>query len=267
MLKRMFDKTIHAPLGGASVIVTRPAGTGAAFARRARALGGEPVTLPGLALRAADDAAAARQALAAARRADVVVFVSPAAVRYAWRLLPTLAFARRIRVCTVGTATAQALRRRGVTDVLTPTTTQDADGLLAMPALARLRGLTVALVGAPGGRDTLPNAVRRRGATLLRADVYRRAAPRWTRRHYAALDTAPKPRLLMISSAEALAHIATRLPAGLVLALRDAETVVSSLRLAHLAREHGFSRVHVARSALAGDMLAAACSALGRHRL
>ncbi|HVJ61942.1 MAG TPA: uroporphyrinogen-III synthase [Tahibacter sp.] len=267
MLKRMYYGAMSAPLRGATVIVTRPAGTGAALARRIRALGGEPLTLPGLALRATDDATAARRALAAARRADVVVFISPAAVRYAWRLAPTLAFARRTRVCTVGAATAQALRRRGIADVLTPDSTQDADGLLAMAPLARLRGLTVALIGAPGGRDTLPNALRRRGATLVRADVYYRTAPRWTRRHYAALETAPKPRLLLISSAEALAHLATRLPAGLVLALRDAETIVSSERLAGLAREHGFTRVHRARSALAGDMLAAAAAALGRHRL
>lgn len=267
MVKRMYYADLAAPLRGASVVVTRPAGTAASLARRVRALGGEAVVLPGLALRAADDAQAVRAALNEARRADIAIFISPAAVRYAWRFAPTLAFARRTLVCTVGTATARALHRRGVADVLTPASTQDADGLLALPQLARVRGLTVALIGAPGGRDTLRTTLRRRGAALARIDVYRRTAPRWTRRHYAALDASPRPRLLLVSSAEALANLATGLPAGLVLALRDAETVVSSERLAILAREHGFSRVHRASSAVTGDMLAAAVRALSRHRL
>lgn len=267
MLKRMYYATMANPLQGASVIVTRPAGTGASLARHARQAGAEAVILPGLALAATDDAQAARDALVAARRADVVVFISPAAVRYAWRLMPTLAFARRVRVCCVGAATARALRRRGIADVVVPVTTQDADGLLAMPELKGLRGLRVALVGAPGGRDTLPKALRRRGASVLHALVYHRTAPRWTRRHYAALDASPKPRLVLVSSAEALANLATRLPAGLVLALREAEMIVSSERLANLAREHGFTRVHLARSALADDLLDAAAGALARHRL
>ena len=267
MLKRMYYAEMAKPLLGASVIVTRPAGTGAGLARRVRALGGEAVLLPGLALRATDDPDAARAALKQARGADLVVFVSPAAVRHAWRLVPALAFGRRTRVCTVGAATARALARRGVADVVVPATTQDADGLLETTALKGLRGLTVAIVGAPGGRDTLPAALRRRGATLVTAHVYRRVAPRWTRRHHAALDAAPKPRLVLVSSAEALANLATGLPAGLVLALRDAETIVSSERLAALAREHGYAHVHVARSALAPDLLDAAALALARHRL
>jgi uroporphyrinogen-III synthase len=53
----------------------------------------------------------------------------------------------------------------------------------------------------------------------------------------------------------------------LILALRRAECVVSSARLAALAAQHGFARVHLARSALPEDLLAAAAAALARHRL
>jgi uroporphyrinogen-III synthase len=73
--------------------------------------------------------------------------------------------------------------------------------------------------------------------------------------------------LVVVTSAYALAQLATALPAGLVLALRAAELIVSSDRLAGLAREHGFTRIHVAESALAADLAGACGRALARHRL
>src|SRR3569623_1013530 len=214
---------------GASVIVTRPAGTAAGLARGIRRCQGSPVLLPGLALRAATGEEVL-PAIRAARSAELVIFTSPAAVRFAWRLLPALRFAKRVRIAAVGAGTARALRARGVEDVVVPQGAQDSAGLLQEAALCGVRGQSVAVIGAPGGRDLLVPALKRRGARVRRVDVYERTAPRWTRRHFAALEIAPKPWLLLISSAEAMAHLATALPPGLVLALRRAECVVSSAR-------------------------------------
>jgi uroporphyrinogen-III synthase len=256
---------IASPLRGSSVIVTRPTGSSAAVTRRVRTLGGEPISLPGMALRAIEQVHAARAALRTAARGEVVVFSSPAAVRFAWQLLPAMRFARRVCVAAVGAGTARALRARGVSDVQVPVGTQDSSGLLA--ELRGVRGRHIAVIGAPGGRDLLAPTLARRGAHVQRIDVYRRVPPRWTRRHLAALEVAAKPWLLLVSSAEALGQLATGLPPGLVLALRDAECIVSSERLAGLAAQHGFRHVHVAVSALTADLLDAAAQALARHRL
>lgn len=256
------------PLSGASVVSTRAAGSGEGFDRLVRRRGADTViALPGQRLLPVTDAAVARAALRAAARGDGLVFVSPAAVRHAWSLLPQWRLPRRLRVAAVGAATAAALRRRGVAGVVTPQGTQDSEGLLADPALRGVRGQAWAIIGAAGGRDLLPATLRRRGARVTAVEVYCRAAPRWTRRHYARLETAPRPLLIVVSSAQALARIATALPAGLVLALRAGELIVSSERLAVLAREHGFTRIHVAESALAADLADACERALARHRL
>jgi uroporphyrinogen-III synthase len=119
---------IASPLRGASVIVTRPPGSSAAMAKGVRALGGAPVLLPGVALRATEHPDEMRGALRAATRGEIVVFSSPAAVRFAWALLPALRFARRVCVCAVGAGTARALRARGVSEVLVPSSTQDSSG-------------------------------------------------------------------------------------------------------------------------------------------
>ncbi len=255
------------PLRGAGVVNTRPAGSADGLSRRLRRLGAETVALPGQRLRIAPDAALARASLRAAQRGDGLIFVSPAAVRFTWKLLPSLRLPRRLRVCAVGSATAAALRRRGVLAVIQPQGRQDSDGLLAEESLRRLRGQHWALIGAAGGRDALPLALRQRGAKVSSVDVYQRVPPRWTRLHYARLETVPRPLLVVVTSAYALAQLATALPAGLVLMLRAAELIVSSNRLAGLAREHGFTHVHVAESALAADLTLACEHALARHRL
>ncbi|MBN8742182.1 MAG: hypothetical protein BGP24_07530 [Lysobacterales bacterium 69-70] len=256
------------PLRGASVVNTRAAGSSDGLGRLLRRHGAETiVALPGQRLRIAADPAAARSALRAALRGDGMVFVSPAAVRYAWQLLPALRLPRRLQVCAVGAGTAAALRRRGVAGFAQPAGSQDSEGLLAEPVLRGIRGQSWAVIGAAGGRDLLLTGLRRRGARAGLVEVYQRLPARWTRLHLARLETAPRPLLVVASSAQSLAALATALPAGLVLALRTAELVVSSLRLATLAREHGFTRIHVAESALAADLAAACARALARHRL
>ncbi|MBS0584586.1 MAG: uroporphyrinogen-III synthase [Proteobacteria bacterium] len=255
------------PLTGATVVVTRPSSSAAALKRRVVALGGAALALPGVGVRCSDDAVAARAALREARCADVAIFVSPNAVRHAFALLPALRFARATRVCAVGRATARALTRRGVRDVLRPDAREDSEGLLALPQLARLGRRRVALIGAAGGRDLLPTTLRARGAILQSIHVYQRTAPRWSRRHFAALASAATPLLVLLSSAEIIANLARGLPEELFARLAAGECVVSSLRLAQSARAAGFARVHVAASAGTDDLLAAAQSALAQHRL
>ncbi len=169
--------TSPATLAGATVLVTRPAATAATLKRRIAALGGIALGLPGVGLRAAEDSGSARAALNDARKAELAVFISPAAVRYAFALLPTLRFARAVRVCAVGAGTARALQRRGVRRVLWPMQRQDSEGLLALAEFARLRGRRIALIGAPGGRDLLAcGAARTRRARAKYPCIQTRSA-------------------------------------------------------------------------------------------
>lgn len=254
------------PLAGASVVVTRPAGTATALRRRVRALGGHFVALPGVGLRAVADADVARRALRAARTADVVVFVSPAAVRYAFALEPRLRFARATQVVAPGLGSARALHRRGIVGTVSPSR-QDSEGVLGLPGLQRLRGRRVVLIGAAGGRELLPKELAARGARVERIEVYARTAPRLTARHLAALAAAPTPRISMFSSAEALANLRRCLPPEVWRALAGGECVASSARIAMLARTAGFVAVHVARAPQPAALVSAAVATLGRHRL
>jgi len=255
------------PLAGASVIVTRPAATAGALRRRVRALGGTPIGLPAIGLRASADADAARRALRDAQDADVVIFVSPAAVRFAWTLLPRLRFPRATPVLAPGAGSARALQRRGVAGATFPSNRQDSEGLLDLPALQRVRRRRVAQVGALGGRDLLARELAVRGARVQFVEVYQRAPPRLTRRHFAELEAAAAPWISLISSAEALGYLQSSLPPALFARLGASDCIVSSARIAARAQALGFAQVHVAASAAPAVLLSAAGAALARHRL
>ena len=255
------------PLAGASVIVTRPGGTAASLRRRIQALGGCAVSLPGISLRAAQDGAHARKQLRVAQSADIVIFTSPAAVRFAFALLPRLRLARTTQVCVPGSGSALALQRRGVKNVLYPPARRDSEGLLALPALARVRKRRVMVVGAPGGRDLLPRELRARGARIEFINVYERARPRLDRRHLRALEAAPTPLISLFSSADALTNLHAVLSPPLFAHLAANDCVVSSARIAEVAHTLGFARVHAAASAEPAALLERACIVMALHRL
>ncbi|MGO4701761.1 uroporphyrinogen-III synthase [Dyella sp. 2RAB6] len=244
---------LSSPLAGRVVVITRPAGTATALVRRVRALGGEPLVLPGLSLRGAEDPPAVAAALRAALRDEVLVFTSPAAVRFAAKLAP---LRTRATVLAVGQGTARALRRHGIA-ALAPQR-QDSEGLLQQPALRELGGRRVALIGAPGGRGLLREQFAARGAELRELHVYRRVAPRLLRRHVDAVTALPRSARVLLSSAEALEHLHALLPPPAWARLCAATAVASSERLAAAARAAGFTRVRIAASALAADLLAEA---------
>ncbi|HET6545441.1 MAG TPA: uroporphyrinogen-III synthase [Rhodanobacteraceae bacterium] len=254
------------PLAGAAVVLTRPAGDSAALAARVRSYGGVAVILPGSSLRATDDVDAASTAMRASATIDDWIFASPAAVRFAFRLLPDLRIPRRARVFAPGTGTCRALARHGIA-AIAPVERQDSEGLLALPALSRVRGRRIALICAPGGRGTIAAELGRRRARVKPVPVYRRAPPRLTRRHFEALARAPAPLITLLSSGEALRNLCAALPPQLLLRLRRQALIVSSARLLAAARAHGFDTIMVARSASPRDLLAAGVAALARHRL
>ncbi|MGN2253887.1 uroporphyrinogen-III synthase [Frateuria sp. GZRe12] len=247
--------SISGDLDGRVIVITRPAGTASAFARQVRARGGVPLLLPGLALRAgdADARATLREAL---REDDLLLFTSPAAVRFAAALMP---LRTRATVLAVGQGTAAALRRHGLI-VQAPTRQQDSEGLLGLPALHDVRGRGVALVGAPGGRGLLQQRLVDGGARLREVGVYRRTAPRLDRRHVDAVRQLRANARVLLSSAQALVNLHDGLPPEAWARLCSAVAVASSERLEAAARAAGFRHVRRAASALPADLLAAATS-------
>jgi uroporphyrinogen-III synthase len=203
--------------------------------------------------------AATRQVLDAALEADVVLFTSPAAVHAAAALRP-LGPACAQRTCAgVGAGTAAALRRHGVAHPLAPQR-MDSEGLLALPAFAA--PAHVGLVTAPGGRGMIAAELARRGAALVRADVYARVAVAPSSRALAGLRALDVPACIALSSEEALRTVLARVPEDVAAILRRCRVAAASARLAAVAGELGFGAAALAASARPADLVDAARAAM-----
>lgn len=247
-----------AVLSGWHVISLRPVGEHAAIRRAAARHGARVLALSPWKLVFRDDAST-RTGLRAALSANHVLATSPAAVRAAQALHPLRA---RRGQCWygVGSGTAAALRRTGIDDAVTPSR-MDSEGLLALPQLRHVRGVGIGLLTAPGGRNRIEAILRRRGARVLRADVYARVPVAPSARAIARLRTLTASTWLLLSSGQALLRVLDSLPREAVTALHGARVVAASARLADLAREHGFTRIVIAGDARPRTLLDAAASA------
>jgi uroporphyrinogen III methyltransferase / synthase len=157
---RWFDE---APLFGKRVLVTRPAGAGDAFAARLWELGAEPVLAPTIAIGPPDDARAAEEAVCRVRDYAWLAFTSANAVASFFdRLSAQGGDARRlgdVRVASIGPATAEALRARGVRPDFVPERHHSeglADGLLQRTE----PGDRILVYRAQDARDVLPETLR-----------------------------------------------------------------------------------------------------------
>jgi uroporphyrinogen-III synthase len=163
------------PLAGIGVLVTRPARQAAAFAQKLAALGATPVVFPAIAILPPADRASLDRAHARLATYDLAFFVSANAVEYGVpdpsRWPPALA------AFAPGPGTAEALAAVGIAHVRIPATTQDSEGLLALPELADVRGKRAVIFRGEGGREALAAALAARGAEVEHAVCYRRAVP------------------------------------------------------------------------------------------
>lgn len=237
------------------MISLRPRGEHAPLRRAAAGAGAGFIALSPWQLQLRDDDAT-RESLRRALQAARVVVTSPTAVRAARSLQPLQA-GQDQRWFAVGSGTAAALRRAGVTAVESPSR-MDSEGLLALPGLQDLSGVELGFISAPGGRGVLVPALQARGARVLRVDVYERVAIAPSPRSVKQLLALTAPTVIALSSAEALETILAALPAAARDRLMRSRVVAASERLAELARQWGFAKVTVAASARPRDLLAAA---------
>ncbi len=165
----MPERLPTAALRGLGILVTRPAHQAEGLCRLMAQAGGRPLRFAALEILPCADPALRRLLR---QRWDLAIYISANAVRCALALgLPDAA-----SNAVVGQATAQALETAGVTPEWLPERA-DSEGLLALPALAQVRGWRILIVRGQGGRALLGESLRQRGALVEYAEVYRRALP------------------------------------------------------------------------------------------
>jgi hydroxymethylbilane synthase len=162
-----------APLGGRRVVVTRAGDQAEAFCKKLEAAGAEPVLVPVIRIVPAGDRGAIERAIAGFREFDWAVFTSANGVTHWWNVLAEHGLDRAIfggaRVAAVGSATAGALRERGVEPDFIP---EMYVGEQIARGLEDVEGKTVCLLRARMAGGDLPRLLRSRGARVVDVAVY-----------------------------------------------------------------------------------------------
>ena len=164
-------------LGGRGVVVTRPRELAEPLAGAIARRGGRPVLFPAIAI----EELPPPETLRRATEFQLIVFVSPSAVRVALRALPH--WPSGVAAAAIGAGTRRELERHGVSGVIAPQGGADSEALLATAELADVSGKRVLIVRGEGGRAFLGNTLAARGARVDYAECYRRVRP--------AADAAP----------------------------------------------------------------------------
>lgn len=240
-------------LDGIQVLVTRPAHQAEGLCAAIEAEGGGAVRFPSIAIASTENSDAARGRLDDPRW-DRVILTSANAVSAALECSTTWT-ARPL--AAVGKATARALQTAGLA-ALTPADGFNSEALLALPELDDVLGQRILIVRGEGGRETLADTLRGRGATVEYAEVYRRVTPdsdpgallkRW---RAGGID------VVTVTSNESLANLATMLGDDGRELLARTPVVGVSERVLKLAASLGLSNPpRVAASAHDADVLAA----------
>jgi uroporphyrinogen-III synthase len=216
-------------LAGRGVVLTRPRELAEPFARLLERRGAHAIVFPAIEIQPL----APPSSLARLRDYDLVVFISPSAVRIALATSPP--WPPRL-AAAVGAGTRRELERAGARANIAPPGAADSEALLAMRELQELAGKRVLIVRGEGGRGLLAESLAARGALVEHAVCYRRAKP--------AADAAPlvaawrrgEVHALTVFSAQALDNFSAMGGAELIAAL---PIFVPHERIASHARERG----------------------------
>ena len=226
------------PLAGLGVLVTRPDHQAAGLCGLLKARGAKVLRWRVVDIQANDTREVAA-AMGEIDAIDIAIFASANAVKFGVALLEQNP---DIDLAAIGPATARALKQAGHHVSVQPSGGFDSESLLDHPALEHLAGRRVLLVKGSKGRVLLEQELRRRGAQVIVADVYRRVP--------------------VLPSASELSALHEQLSAGAiqVITATSLEIAVNLLDVATPAVRRMFERVHWL---LPGDRIAAGIRAQG----
>ena len=240
-------------LKGVRVLVTRPAHQAENLCRLIEAEGGTVVRLPLLTIEPGTQAAEARQRLAGSD--DWWIFTSANAVRHA-QMLATGEWPARL--AAIGPATATAIAAAGHAGAATPVAGASSEALLALAEFQQLQDVRILVVTGEGGRHVLERELAARGASVERAEVYRRVPLPYPPE--AVASALRKSDVVVITSGESLEHLVRLTPEGSRPSLFKKALVVPGGRVVEKARELGFVQPPRLAEPMSDAALCSACA-------
>lgn len=236
-----------ANLGGARILVTRPAAQAEPLCRMIEQANGLAIRFPLLEIAAAEiDPHRLEHAFAA----DWWIFTSKNAVDFALQAFDGKMTGLCVtRIAAVGGGTAACLTEAGLSVDCVPASEFSSEGLLAEAAMHDVAGKRCLIVRGVGGREKLAQTLQQRGASVQYLEVYRRLPPPTDNGELKTLLRHGGLDALTITSEEALRNLTTLLHGESLELARKLPLVTVSERIRRAAEELRFEIVAISRQA------------------
>lgn len=241
---------MNKPLSGKRVLVTRPSHQAENLCHLIESQGGIPVCFATLGIAPIENGDKIRATLSHLESWQWLIFISANAVTMHSYYLDDAKIKRVTgqRVVAVGKATATALEKAGLPVDLVPDSSFNTEALLAMPELQHMQGQRCLIVRGVGGRETLADTLRERGAEVEYLEVYQRVIPDTDTAEITGLLEQNKLDAITITSGEALQNLLALLDKKYHPALRALPLTVVSDRIKEIAQALGFKIIAVTKN-------------------
>ena len=190
------------------VLVTRPAGQGEALCRSIEEKGGKALSFPLLEIGPPDTPAG--NEIEKLTGAEIAIFISQNAVI---RTLDHSGIGKEalkgLKIFAIGRSTAECLKHRGVNNVVCPNSGSDSETLLSLEVLQEesVCGKKIIIFRGHGGRETLADVLRKRGAEVIYLEVYKRNKPAYKQEYIDYVVNDYNPDVIIITSNDSLKNL------------------------------------------------------------
>lgn len=230
-----------------NILVTRPQHQAGNLCHLIEQQGWHAIRFPTLKIVETDENSI-KQQLETINQYQWIIFISTNAVNFALRSNNgKIDNFRGLSIAAVGKATAQALVKAGLSVDLIPATDFNTEGLLATAEMNNVSGKSLLIIRGKGGRETLADSLRDRGAKVDYMQVYAREIPHDNDLTTIELIKHRKLDAIIITSGEGLKNLMSMISKELYEHLFLIPMVVISNRINGLAESLGFKYITVTK--------------------
>lgn len=255
------------PLHGLQIVITRPEAQALKWQQQLHELGAETYLLPVMEICPLADKQQQHKIERFTKNLNgyqKIIFISQNAVAFVQHHIPPLAAQvdSNTKVYAIGSATAKALTDWGIA-VEIANDTMNSEALLQSPDLQSIEGQSIAICRGLGGRETLADTLKKRGASVDYIELYQRRPHPQAKIALSGLSGLVEQRgqnlaksiLLSAHSGDSVKWLAELLQAeGKADIMKAWPILVPGQRVSQLAQEHGFAKTVVAVNASDAQM-------------
>ncbi len=233
------------PLEQYNILVTRPKHQANTLCELIEQQGWNAIRFPTLEIVALNDGKI-RQQIERINQYQWLIFISVNAVNFALSANDgKIEQFKQSSIATVGKFTERSLHTIGLPLVLIPDSNFNTEGLLATKEMNNVNGMACLIVRGDGGRETLANTLRERGATVDYMEVYTRKMPVCNNLKVANMLKLNSLEVITITSGDALKNLLAMIAEELHDKLILIPLIVISKRIKELAEQNGFKHIIV----------------------